>query len=386
MSDLSTSTPGTGSSAAIEREVETARAGIASTLDELRGRAAPGPLIEQALEYAKTSGGAEMLRNLGTAMRDNPLPLLMIGAGMGWLALTGTRHPNGHANGHGHADLHGHGYATNPVRSPLRTEGGLLGTSQGDASGEGLAQRAKDMAAGVRDSVTGTAGQMANSADSALRRVGDTASDMADRAGEAAGDLAHQARAQADHLAAVAQQGVGWMLREQPLVLGALGVAVGAAMGAMLPGTEAEDRLLGERRDALVERAGEVAQRGYERVREVAGRHVGDVREAAGEVAAKAEDKLGGAEGVAERGADAIVDVARGARQAVREAAHSLTEEARGMAEKPGGKPQEPRDKDENRGGAGGQPFGVTGRPAAMAEPRDPADRPGQPQGRPPGV
>ena len=81
--------PNNRSSAEIEREVEATRAGLTETLDELRDRASPGQLFEQALDYARTSGGAEFARNLGQSVRDNPLPLLLIGAGIGWLMMSG---------------------------------------------------------------------------------------------------------------------------------------------------------------------------------------------------------------------------------------------------------------------------------------------------------
>lgn len=45
------------------------------------------------------------------------------------------------------------------------------------------------------------------------------------------------------------------LMREQPLLLGALGVAAGAALGAMLPSTRQEDELMGEASEQLGEAA-----------------------------------------------------------------------------------------------------------------------------------
>jgi hypothetical protein len=56
------------------------------------------------------------------------------------------------------------------------------------------------------------------------------------------------------------------LIDEQPLILGALGIAVGAALGASLPRTRQEDRLMGEARDELLHRADET---GGEMLREV---------------------------------------------------------------------------------------------------------------------
>jgi hypothetical protein len=43
-------------------------------------------------------------------------------------------------------------------------------------------------------------------------------------------------------------------LQEQPLVLGAIGLAVGAPIGAALPATETEDEWMGHTRDQVKER------------------------------------------------------------------------------------------------------------------------------------
>jgi beta-lactamase regulating signal transducer with metallopeptidase domain len=45
-----------------------------------------------------------------------------------------------------------------------------------------------------------------------------------------------------------AREGFNTLLEEQPLVLGAFGVALGAIIGAALPSTEQEDRLVGDTR------------------------------------------------------------------------------------------------------------------------------------------
>src|SRR5829696_4956251 len=91
MSGSSATDPGDRSSAEIEREVESTRARLTGTLEQLRDRATPGQLFEQVLDYAKQSGGTDFARNLAAAVRDNPLPVLLIGAGIGWLMLSDRR-------------------------------------------------------------------------------------------------------------------------------------------------------------------------------------------------------------------------------------------------------------------------------------------------------
>ncbi len=57
-----------------------------------------------------------------------------------------------------------------------------------------------------------------------------------------------------------AQTRVERMVRERPLVAGAAAIGIGAAVTMMLPKTEREDELLGEARDAMVDRAKDVAR------------------------------------------------------------------------------------------------------------------------------
>jgi hypothetical protein len=67
--------------------------------------------------------------------------------------------------------------------------------------------------------------------------------------------LRESARRGAGHYGRRAQSGFAHMREEQPLVVGAIGLAVGAALGAALPKTETEDEWLGDTRDQLKERA-----------------------------------------------------------------------------------------------------------------------------------
>ncbi len=77
--------PGDKSPAEIEREVEQTRSNVSSTLDELRSKLKPSQMMDEvvgeAVDWVKGSGGTEFARNLGATVRDNPLPVLLIGAG-----------------------------------------------------------------------------------------------------------------------------------------------------------------------------------------------------------------------------------------------------------------------------------------------------------------
>ena len=56
-------------------------------------------------------------------------------------------------------------------------------------------------------------------------------------------------------------------IERQPLLLGGLAVALGALLGAVIPATEYEDRIVGELRDRAVERAKKLGERQYQNLR-----------------------------------------------------------------------------------------------------------------------
>jgi hypothetical protein len=91
-----------GSSDQISDEIESTRSRMDETLDELGDRLNPRRIIDDVMDYftgpsrssgAKSSATArvsesasEFGQNLGRTVRDNPVPTVLIGAGLAWLA------------------------------------------------------------------------------------------------------------------------------------------------------------------------------------------------------------------------------------------------------------------------------------------------------------
>ena len=63
------------------------------------------------------------------------------------------------------------------------------------------------------------------------------------------------------------QDRVYTMMDDQPLVLGALAVAVGAIIGTAIPSTQYENRVLGRARDRTLSKAQELGEQQYENLR-----------------------------------------------------------------------------------------------------------------------
>jgi hypothetical protein len=81
----------TSQSEQIEREAEETRWQLAGTLEELRDRMTPGRVVDQLVDYTRDGPAAEFLRNLGRGVRENPMPLVLIGIGIAWFMLASSR-------------------------------------------------------------------------------------------------------------------------------------------------------------------------------------------------------------------------------------------------------------------------------------------------------
>lgn len=77
----------------LECEAEIARHNLAADLDELRHRMTPGQIVDEVADYARDTPVAEFARNLMRDVRENPLPLLLIGAGVAWSIIASLRRP-----------------------------------------------------------------------------------------------------------------------------------------------------------------------------------------------------------------------------------------------------------------------------------------------------
>lgn len=217
----------------LEREIDQKRERIEDLVGALESRLSPGQLFDQALSYTKGHSG-EFAHNLGNTLKANPVPAVLTSVGLLWLALGQNRTPAPATTG-------------TPLKDKLSSALDSVANSAGHTR-DSLNRGSHD----VRDKVTG---------------LGESVSAKASQTGERLSDTAVQAK---DTLTDQAQQLKGTfdtLLREQPLVVGALGIALGALLGAALPRTETEDRALGKHSDKLTAKAKQAASSGYEQVK-----------------------------------------------------------------------------------------------------------------------
>src|ERR1051326_6124558 len=74
----------------LEKEAEETRERLAQSLDELRVQVRPDHLIDDFVAYTREGPIADFLSNLATEVRENPLPLLLVTAGLAWLIVSST--------------------------------------------------------------------------------------------------------------------------------------------------------------------------------------------------------------------------------------------------------------------------------------------------------
>ena len=77
------------SAAELELDAEAARAQVADTAESIRNKMSPGQLIDEFAGLFTGGDGAATLTTLKAQVRDNPLPLTLVGAGLAWLMLGG---------------------------------------------------------------------------------------------------------------------------------------------------------------------------------------------------------------------------------------------------------------------------------------------------------
>jgi hypothetical protein len=130
---------------------------------------------------------------------------------------------------------------------------------------------ARDMAADTASGVRGIAEDAMDQAGKAARDLGETVRDYSDALGDQMAGTAERARSQAAELMEQAGKQAKSLVAEQPLLVAAFGLAVGALIAAALPRTKAEDELMGETSDAVKETLGEVVGEQYQKAKEVAG-------------------------------------------------------------------------------------------------------------------
>ena len=228
----------------IKAQIEETRADLGETIDAIQEKLSfsniSGQVSEQvnnAVETAKeavydaTIGKVvNIMKNLGneisgtsigTTIKKNPLPFILIGAGAGMLVYNAYS-----------SDSSGGSRRRTLANRPDRQIG------EGNEASEGGRLTAVTGAiSGVKDTVSTAAG-------TAYEKVTGAVDQVYNKAGE----YGTSAREQYDHY-----------IDENPLAVGAVALALGAAVGMAIPATRYEGKLMGQARQDLINKAQDTA-------------------------------------------------------------------------------------------------------------------------------
>jgi ElaB/YqjD/DUF883 family membrane-anchored ribosome-binding protein len=274
----------------IRKSIEQTRAEMGETIDELQERLSPSYLKEQVKEQVieqyeqvketvreATIGKVEDMvervsetvndtrRSIVGTIKANPIPSALVGIGLAWLWMNGRsesssgdyRYNNRYRGGRRYDDM-ARGYTSGGAsRMERQSSAGVWDRTTGAAS---------NLASKAGDAVSGVAGQVQETASNIASKARDTVSGAVDQAQETAGRLVDQAQYQARRV----EDRFNVAMRESPLAVGAVALALGAAVGLAAPQTRAENEWMGEARDTLVDKAQSAAHDTIEQAQQVA--------------------------------------------------------------------------------------------------------------------
>lgn len=246
---------------ALQAEIADTREEMSETIEAIQERLRPGNVMANAAETVKekarervrdlTDNAGERANGMMEEVKHNAVPALMIGAGVAWMLMDRSRHKRDRQ--WGHRQQGGSPYATSGRRAY-----GQYGTGYDTSSVEtGVGFDLDENEAAYSD--------VDSRRDYSSQRRG-IASNVSDRASHVMGD----AKDRWQRTTRNTTNGLQRLMRDNPLLVGAAAVLVGAAVGAALPETERENEMMGETRDNVVNQAQEMAQNAASTVKEVA--------------------------------------------------------------------------------------------------------------------
>jgi hypothetical protein len=263
----------------IERDLHQTRAEIEETIEAIERRFSPGEMIDQAI-HTLGGGPREYAVNLGQAIKTNPVPATLVAIGLAWLMASSGRQTQVYPM-----------ETAFPAETAGREKGAMFKEKYGQAR-ERAGSFAETAAGRVRQGLGRLSQTFSGGRQAVSEQYGEArerAGGMAGYAGEEYGQARERAAEMAERARLTGRRGQD-VLEEQPLILVALGLAVGAALGASLPVSESEKRMAGEYGEGLLEQAKEVGREQLEKGERVMAK--------AGEAAREEAEK----QGVASRG------------------------------------------------------------------------------------
>lgn len=199
----------------IQADIQRTRSRLDETLSAVEQRLDPKQLMDQGWHYLRSHGATEYFVSLGDAAKRQPLPLALVGTGLAWLMLSDNRHS---------------------LRSDISLDHSSNALSDNNS-------RSSHTTETVKSAVHSATHKLAEKRDAATHTIADMGNKVS---GAVTGTFE-----KVTHNAQRVKSGYEHMLEEQPLALGAIGLALGALLAASAPRTRQENRMMGGTSDKL---------------------------------------------------------------------------------------------------------------------------------------
>lgn len=278
----------------LERDLEQNREHLRETLGAIEEKMSPGRLLDEAMAYFNT-GPKAFASDLTTQIRDNPMPALLTGVGIAWMMMSDRKAPAASGGGATAADeVDGFGFSVDPadydawhehdrlqqaewscVRMDDETpEAHARRLDQVRAAALGIAHDPQEDQAGFSTRVRGAADMVKQKGASAREKLKQAATSTKQRAGAGAQGL-QSAVGSAKGGAKAAVSSSAQFHEANPVATGAIGVALGALLGAALPLSRKEESALGAVADKGLAMGADISRKGSdaltERIEQTAG-------------------------------------------------------------------------------------------------------------------
>ncbi len=350
----------------IERDIESRRSDLSSNLDALQDKFSLDTMVRQLGDQFREHGG-DLGKSITEQVKANPIPLALTGIGLAWLMMGNSQKPATRSHGVDQeddyrrsrldagrpytppsagipprgpvpawADDDDMGYADRSPTRPthdtgLRSAGMGTGSTQSAMPGSstGYTSSPGSTSAPVSDASDDGDGRMAR----ARQRLSEGTENLSEEGRKrviAARQRAVEMRRSTMRSVQSGSDAAADFYEQQPLVIGALALAVGAALGGALPRTRMEDDAMGDQSDALIREAEAI----FEEERAKAEKVVKAAADEANTIASETKDEM-------DREAPGDRTAAQAAGDKAAESAQRVADRAKSTAEDENlGKPQ----------------------------------------------
>jgi ElaB/YqjD/DUF883 family membrane-anchored ribosome-binding protein len=236
----------------IERDIHRTQREMSRTIDSIQYRLSP--------EYMKSRARTRMKqtsRGMIDRIKENPVATAVTGLGLYMLFRGGSSEQSSYESAFGEDYV----MICDACGVPVDYH-----REQGHNFVERARDRASELGSEAHHRISEAAHDVSDRVSEAAHSVSERASHAKERVQHSVSRTGHRVRQRARQTGRRAQQS----FEQDPLVMGAIGIAAGALLGALIPESDKERELMGDARDRVLDRATALAREKGEQIREVA--------------------------------------------------------------------------------------------------------------------